>query len=213
MTIYYTLTFAILCIEMFLFCLLVVPLPARWRRAILKFSASSPLVAKALYFLKIIFAFIFVLFIDAFNRLQHISERRNDEHNQPSYHDYNAEAAQKANRFYAQRNLYLCGFTLFLSLILERTTTVLNQMIQHEDELNEHKTRSASKEADEKRLLEIQTGYENEIEKLEKELKELQSQNKDMNALKMQAQQQSEEYSKLAAQKSKLASVDQLHAI
>lgn len=50
--------------------------------------------------------------IDAVNKLQRITESEPE----GTYHDHSQEAAQKANKFYAQRNLYLCGFTLFLSL-------------------------------------------------------------------------------------------------
>jgi hypothetical protein len=53
------------------------------------------------------------MWIDAVNRLQRIEEAKQED---TQYHDYGFEASQKARKFYAQRNLYLCGFTLFLSL-------------------------------------------------------------------------------------------------
>lgn len=49
--------------------------------------------------------------IDAVNRLQRITENEEESH-----HDHNYEVSIKATKFYAQRNLYLTGFTLFLSL-------------------------------------------------------------------------------------------------
>lgn len=54
------------------------------------------------------------MIIDAVNRLQRIEESVPEDKRQ--YHDYGHEASLKASRFYAQRNLYLTGFTLFLSL-------------------------------------------------------------------------------------------------
>lgn len=51
--------------------------------------------------------------IDAVNRLQRLDQQ---EESEKHHHDYGYEASQKANKFYAQRNLYLTGFTLFLSL-------------------------------------------------------------------------------------------------
>lgn len=53
--------------------------------------------------------------LDTINRLQRIeseAEGERDNH----HHDYSYEASVKAKKFYAQRNLYLTGFTLFLSL-------------------------------------------------------------------------------------------------
>lgn len=50
---------------------------------------------------------------DAINRLYSLEERHPEGEDM---HDYTFEANLKANKFYAQRNLYLTGFTLFLSL-------------------------------------------------------------------------------------------------
>lgn len=54
--------------------------------------------------------------VDAVNRLQRIDQAEAPEQGSPQYHDYGFETNQKARKFYAQRNLYLTGFTLFLSL-------------------------------------------------------------------------------------------------
>lgn len=54
--------------------------------------------------------------IDAVNRLQRIDQDEQPDDASRPYHDYSYEASQKARKFYAQRNLYLTGFTLFLSL-------------------------------------------------------------------------------------------------
>lgn len=39
----------------------------------------------------------------------------------------------QARKFYSQRNMYLCGFTLFLSLILNRTYTMILETLRLED--------------------------------------------------------------------------------
>ena len=36
----------------------------------------------------------------------------------------------QARKFYSQRNMYLCGFTLFLSLILNRTYTMILDVLR-----------------------------------------------------------------------------------
>ncbi|KAI8880940.1 B-cell receptor-associated 31-like protein [Backusella circina FSU 941] len=195
MTIYYTATFLILVIEMFAFCLLVVPLPSRWRRAIFKTLSTSPLITRALSTLKIVFGFIFVLFIDAVNRLQRIEETKQED---TQYHDYGLEASQKARKFYAQRNLYLCGFTLFLSLILERTSNLVITMLKHEEAVHDAKKETISSSKDQERLLDMEKSYTAKIDGLKGELDTLKKEERDVLNLKKQVEQQSEEYHRLA---------------
>ena len=40
----------------------------------------------------------------------------------------------QARKFYSQRNMYLCGFTLFLSLILNRTYVMILDVLRLEEE-------------------------------------------------------------------------------
>ncbi|KAG0181489.1 hypothetical protein DFQ28_010622 [Apophysomyces sp. BC1034] len=156
---------------------------------------TSPLIAKAVYGLKIVMGFIFVLFIDTINRLQKIdSEAQEEQH----HHDYSFETSLKAKKFYAQRNLYLTGFTLFLSLILERTSTLVIQMLQREEELDNMKKESAEVGKDQRRLIDLETTYKKQVEELTKEVKELQKEERDFETLKKQVAQQSEEYNRLA---------------
>ncbi|ORZ12211.1 B-cell receptor-associated protein 31-like-domain-containing protein [Absidia repens] len=202
MTIYYTLTFGILVTEMFMFGILVLPLPSHWRRAMLKFVSTSPLVAKALYVLKIVFGFIFVLFIDTINRLQRIDSLNEDE--QRVSHDYSYEANMKAKKFYAQRNLYLTGFTLFLSLILDRTSTLVIQMLKREEELENARKETASVGKDQQRLIDMENDYKKQIATLTTENKELKAEQRDFETLKKQVGQQAEEYNRLADERNHL---------
>lgn len=102
---------------------------------------------------------------DTINRLQRI-DSTDAEGEQRQHYDYSYEANLKAKKFYAQRNLYLTGFTLFLSLyvvwiahdndvfscwhvksipsILERTSTLVLQVLKREEEL-ENLRREASR--------------------------------------------------------------------
>ncbi len=43
----------------------------------------------------------------------------------------------QARKFYSQRNMYLCGFTLFLSLILNRTYTMILEVLRLEEKLKQ----------------------------------------------------------------------------
>ncbi|KAI8637718.1 B-cell receptor-associated protein 31-like-domain-containing protein [Parasitella parasitica] len=201
MAIYYALTFGILVTEMVIFGLLVLPLPSRWRHAMLTFASTSPLMAKAMYALKIVFGFIFILFIDTISRLQRIeSEGEGENH----HHDYSYETSMKAKRFYAQRNLYLTGFTLFLSLILERTSALVLELLQREQELKKAKTETAEVTKGQQRLIDMEDDYKKKVDVLNVQIKELKRQNVDFETLKKQAAQQSLEYNRLADEHNKL---------
>ncbi|KAI8148496.1 B-cell receptor-associated protein 31-like-domain-containing protein [Fennellomyces sp. T-0311] len=202
MTIYYTLTFTLLVLEMLVFCLVVLPLPMHWRHAMIKGFRNSPIVKQALYGLKIVFAFIFLLFIDTFNRLQRIAEEHEQE--EGHHHDYSFEASLKAKRFYAQRNLYLTGFTLFLSLILERTIALVIDMLEREEQLKHMKKESATATEDTNKLIEIDASYKKQIDDLKNEISGLKKTSLDFESLKKRASQQSAEYDQLVKERDAL---------
>ncbi|KAI8368739.1 B-cell receptor-associated protein 31-like-domain-containing protein [Blakeslea trispora] len=204
MAIYYALTFGILVTEMILFGLLVLPLPSRWRHLSLKFISTSPAMARAMYALKIVFGFIFVLFIDTISRLQRIDSEMEGEQQQQHHHDYSYETSMKAKKFYAQRNLYLTGFTLFLSLILERTSALVLELLQREEELKKAKTETTEITKGQQRLIDMEDDYKKQVDVLQVQIKELKRQQLDYATLKKQADQQQLEYSRLAEDFNKL---------
>ncbi|KAL1933306.1 hypothetical protein VTP01DRAFT_7396 [Rhizomucor pusillus] len=144
MTLYYSIVFLILLIEILLFLLLMVPFPNKWRISVFRFLATDPLMGHVRYILKIVFVFIFVLFLDSVNRLQTISVAAvssasgdmdvNTVVGAQAVQDARADANYSAKKFYAQRNMYLTGSTLFLFLILRHTYHLTVDLIQLEDE-------------------------------------------------------------------------------
>ncbi|KAI9353925.1 B-cell receptor-associated protein 31-like-domain-containing protein [Pilaira anomala] len=182
MTIYYTAVFVILVIEMVAFGILV--------------------VLQAISILKFVFGFIFLLFIDAVNRLQRLDQENTEEKSQ--FHDYGYEASQKANKFYAQRNLYLTGFTLFLSLILERTSTLIITMLKHDEALEYAREEHKSSSKDQERLIEMENNFKAQIDALNKEVDQLRTETEGFESLKQKTVQEAEEYHKLSIQQNLL---------
>lgn len=133
MTLYYSIVFALLVFEMAMFMVLIVPLPFSARRKLFRFLASSEVVAKINYGVRITFIFVAVLFIDAFQRMMKVSHETQSslEH----LTDFRTQSNHNAKKFYAQRNVYLTGFTLFLSLILARTHSLVLDLISAQEEL------------------------------------------------------------------------------
>ncbi|KAH9450625.1 hypothetical protein Pst134EB_018155 [Puccinia striiformis f. sp. tritici] len=72
MALYNWMVFSLLIIEIVTFIVLVMPLPFTWRRVLFRFLATSKLVAKLQYALKILFIFVTVLFVDSVQRMTKI---------------------------------------------------------------------------------------------------------------------------------------------
>jgi len=190
MTVYYSLTFMLLASEMVAFCLFVAPLPFKVRRKLFRFLSESPLVAKVAYGLKISFLFIGILFVDALQRMFRITaEVEIAKSSGQSIHDVRAETSIAARKFYAQRNVYLTGFCLFLSLVLTRTFYIIQDLIHVQDEYAKLKTATASAS----RSNVVASDQTKEIERLKR----------DLAALKEQASSQATEYDRLADQYNK----------
>ncbi|KAG9310869.1 B-cell receptor-associated protein 31-like-domain-containing protein [Chiua virens] len=150
MTIYYTLTFMLLAAEMVTFCILVFPLPYAIRKRLFRFLSESPIVAKIAYGLKISFmyapvsfirrllnafpSFVGVLFLDSLQRMFRVTSELEFARADHTVHDVRTESNIAARKFYAQRNMYLTGFCLFLSLVLTRTFSIVLDLIQAQEE-------------------------------------------------------------------------------
>ncbi|PYI27754.1 BAP31 domain protein [Aspergillus indologenus CBS 114.80] len=202
MTLYYSLVFCLLVFEMAVFMGLIIPLPFTVKRKLFAFISESPIVAKLQYGLKITFIFILILFIDSVNRVYRVQlELASFKEGANTLFSTSAAALGtdrmevQARKFYSQRNMYLCGFTLFLSLILNRTYTMILEVLRLEDrvKLLEGDKRAGGK--DSARL--AQAGDVGEIGRLKQELE---AKDRDIETLKKQCEGLTAEYHKLGDQ-------------
>ncbi|KAI1774602.1 B-cell receptor-associated 31-like protein [Hypoxylon cercidicola] len=191
MTLYYSLVFVLLVAEMSLFMLLVVPMPFTIRRKMFTFLSENPVVAKLQYWLKITFVFILILFLDSVNRVYRVQlelATATDSSKGAAAVMGHERLEVQARKFYSQRNMYLCGFTLFLSLILNRTYTMILEVLRLEGKVKQYegtdrKTKDAEKLA--------AAGNPAEIGRLRVELEK---RDRDIENLKKQAEGLSREY-------------------
>jgi len=190
MTVYYSLTFMLLAAEMTSFCIFVSPLPFKVRRKLFRFLSESPIIAKVSYGLKISFIFVGVLFVDALQRMFRINlEIETAKSGGHGMQDIRTETSHAARKFYAQRNVYLTGFCLFLSLVLTRTFYMIQELIHTQDEHTKLKKATASTSRND-----LVAGEQSkEIERLKR----------DLETLKAQAKSQAAEYDRLADQYNK----------
>lgn len=111
------------------------PLPFSARRQLFRFLATSEVVGRINYCIRITFIFVAVLFIDAFQRMLKVSQESHTAEYRQGFPDMRSETNYHAKKFYAQRNVYLTGFTLFLSMILARTHSLVLDLINAQEEL------------------------------------------------------------------------------
>ncbi|KAK5134608.1 hypothetical protein LTR08_006264 [Meristemomyces frigidus] len=195
MTLYYSLVFGLLVFEMVVFMALIMPIPFKVKRKLFTFISDSPLVAKLQYGMKITFIFILILFIDSVNRVYRVQVELAAAKNQGGAAAAVAGGDRmevQARKFYSQRNMYLCGFTLFLSLILNRTYMMILDVLRLEEEV---KTLRGDEPAKDNKL--AQAGQAGEIGKLKEELRK---RDKDIEVLMSQSEGLSKEYNRLGDQ-------------
>lgn len=98
----------------------------------------------------------------------------------------------QARKFYSQRNMYLCGFTLFLSLILNRTYIMILEVLRLEEKVKQYEgTDKNSKQAQKLAV----AGEPGEIARLKKEIAR---KDQDIETLKKQASGLHKEYNDLS---------------
>jgi len=199
MTIYYSLTFMLLAAEMVTFCLLVSPLPYTVRKRLFSFLSRSPIIAKIAYGLKISFIFVAILFADALQRMFRITSEVDLARSGKGgiIADVRSESSFAAKKFYAQRNVYLTGFCLFLSLVLTRTFSIILDLLHTQEEYANLKKNTYSNS----RASGVQNeDAANEIASLKKQLEEAKKTQRDFDILKKQASQNNAEYNRLATE-------------
>jgi len=101
----------------------------------------------------------------------------------------------QARKFYSQRNMYLCGFTLFLSLILNRTYVMILDVLRLEEELKMMKGDPAVGGKQSEKL--ANAGNAGEIAGLKRDLER---KDKELQAMKKQSEGLSREYNSLGDQ-------------
>lgn len=182
MALYYNLVFVLLVVEMAFFAILSLPFPRALRRKVLT-TVSAPFRSEQVQIaIKCIFGFVLVLFIDSVNRVYSVTTELHA--SAPNTHAplsgvLNDRSETQARRFYAQRNMYLCGFTLFLTLILTRTYSLVAELINTKDKLDDINKTTELK------------GEGSEVAKLKAELAEKE---KDLELLKEQSASLSKDY-------------------
>lgn len=98
----------------------------------------------------------------------------------------------QARKFYSQRNMYLCGFTIFLSLILNRTYTMILDTLRLEEKVKRYEGDPSTKSKESAKL--ENAGGAGEISKLKNQLAQ---KDRDIETLKKQTEGLQREYNNM----------------
>ncbi|TPX55509.1 hypothetical protein PhCBS80983_g05258 [Powellomyces hirtus] len=189
MSLFYQIVFVVLAAEMLLFTLLIAPLPLAVRRPMLKWMSTSPLVTQAKSWLKLVFVYVTIMFVDSLNKVLRKSSNEDHRPDTDPYH--------RARLFYEQRNLYLTGAVLFLSLLLNRFFAMISELMANETKADALKKQAAKQSTDYLRLLDKDQDHATEISNMKKQIEELSTKAKEVDIIKRQAKQTHDEYMRL----------------
>lgn len=177
----YVLTFSLLVLEMALFSLISFPLPSKIRRPLLK-TLSIPFHSQQFQVVtKCVFVFIGIMFADSVNRTIKVT---NELYNNNNLNNENlmlggvSRAEIQSRRFYSQRNMYLCGFTLFLSLILNRTYKMVFELLEVKEKIQKLESSNENSKSDNSTSTSIEGNKTNENLKLR--IKELETEKENL---------------------------------
>ena len=98
----------------------------------------------------------------------------------------------QARKFYSQRNMYLCGFTLFLSVILNRLYVMILDVLRLEEKVKRYEGDPKAQDKTAGKL--DRAGESGEISKLKNELKKKDA---SMEAMKKQVEGLQREYGRM----------------
>lgn len=122
MTIQWTFVAAFLYAEIAVICVLLLPFisPTIWQ-SIFRSRLCNFVADKANFFFTIILAVLVLFFLDSIREMRKYSSVEHD------YTQLGAEMQVMMKLFRAQRNFYIAGFALFLSLVIRRLVTLLSK--------------------------------------------------------------------------------------
>lgn len=209
MSLQWTIIATFLYVEIGVVLLLVLPIasPQRWNK-IFKSRFLRAVENQASIYFVVLLAVLVLFFLDAIREMRKYSSPETTE---ASHTHLDAEMQVNMRLFRAQRNFYISGFALFLSLVIRRLVTLISQQasLLAQSEAAMRQAQSATTTA-QSLLAQNQTSmaqndtneaHDKEVTELKEKLAEaekaLEYERKDKEALKNQAESVSKEYDRL----------------
>jgi B-cell receptor-associated protein 31 len=222
MSLQWTLIASFLYLEIFVVLMLVLPIasPRRWQRFFKSRFLQSLNNQASIYFL-VLLAILVLFLLDAIREMRKYSMVEHSDHAH-----LDAEMQGNMRLFRAQRNFYISGFALFLSLVIRRLVILISAqavllaqseaaMRQAQSATTTARSLLSQKGETEKGQNDSNEAHDKIISELKSQVSELSTQNsdleinltkekKDKEALKSQADSLTREYDRLLEEHSKL---------
>ncbi|KAG5880169.1 hypothetical protein JTB14_001659 [Gonioctena quinquepunctata] len=217
MSLQWTIIAGFLYLESAIVLLLVLPIASarRWN-SFFKSKFLQGLQRQAGFYFLLLLAILVLFLLDAIREMRKYSKLGDDEHGHGHSH-LDREMQESMRLFRAQRNFYISGFALFLSLVIRRLVILISNQatLEAQSEASMRQAQSATTAA--KSLLaqrgeaaqnDINEAHDKEISDLKSKIvkldDELKLEKKDKTAVKTQADNLAKEYDRLAEEHSKL---------
>lgn len=189
MSLFYSMVFYLLIAEIVFTTILLLPLPLNWKSFLFK-KLSSPRFNQVKNGLKISLVFIGILFIDSLNK----SNSLKSESSRSGKPDAQTDAYIHAKMFYAQRNVYLTGATIFLALVLNRFFSMILDLVKQEEKALALKSQSTKTSKELLKMIDTDSTKDLKVKELTEEVQKLKIKVKDFDILKKQAESLNAEY-------------------
>ncbi|KJE95786.1 hypothetical protein CAOG_06202 [Capsaspora owczarzaki ATCC 30864] len=129
MALEWTFVYYLLITEVVIFALLCIPLPIRWRQAILSRIANSKTLLKLWPLALVVVAILSFLFFAALTEAR-ATHREHEEHKRHNGYHHSGDMQTEIRMFRAQRNMYITGFALFLLVVLNRFYSLITELVR-----------------------------------------------------------------------------------
>jgi len=219
MSLQWTLVATFLYTEIAVVIILLLPFisPTRWN-TIFQSNAIKTFKSTSHYYFRFSVGILFLLFVDAIRSVRHYTAPLEAEH---GHHDGPlAEMQYHMKLFRGQRNLYICGFALFLVFVIRRLVVLLaeqaNLIAQKEAALKQAKSASEaaqslmaagdgrkSDEGDDE-AAQLRARVNDAAKERDEALDKVDTLKKQLDALKRQAEGTNKEYDRLMGEHEKL---------
>ncbi|XP_012149526.1 B-cell receptor-associated protein 31 isoform X1 [Megachile rotundata] len=233
MSLQWTLIAGFLYAEIVVVLLLVLPIfsPTRWQK-LFKSRFLQSLSNRASFYFLILLAILVLFLLDAIREMRKYSSPEHSDHGHldAEMQDLSLFFVGNMRLFRAQRNFYISGFALFLSLVIRRLVTLISTqatllaqsaaaMRQAQSATTTAKSLLSQKTTGESAQNDSNEAHDKVLSDLKNQIKELQVKNqdlenqltkekKDKEALKSQAESLAKEYDRLSDEHGKLVHSD-----
>lgn len=207
MSLHWTLIAGFLYAEIAVLLLLLLPFISNkmWHK-LFKSRFLKGLESQLIYYFYVLVAILVLFFMDALREMNKYSDSDASKEGQTSHLDAQMQAHMRL--FRAQRNFYISGFALFLCLVIKKLVNLIsdNATLQAEKEAAIKQAEGASKAAE--ALMAGSDGETKEAKELKEKLKtmekELNSANANVETMKKQSANLTQEYDRLMEEKDRL---------